>query len=140
MYKNIIVAVDLAHGDAGKALLTRAAKLIDAGGTIRLLHVLEEVPSYIAAELPRDLSDRRQAEAKVEMKVLVGEIEGQTGAKVELETRHGAAAGQILQSAEDHDADLVMIASHRPGLSDYFIGSTAARVVRHAQCSVLISR
>lgn len=140
MYKNIIVAVDLAHGDAGKALLAKAAELIDQGGTIRLLHVLEDVPSYIAAELPRDLSDRRQAEAKVELKVIAGEIEGQAGATVHLETRHGAAAGQILQSAEDHGADLVMIASHRPGLSDYFIGSTAARVVRHAQCSVLISR
>jgi len=33
-----------------------------------------------------------------------------------------------------------MIASHKPGMSDYFIGSTAARVVRHAQVSVLIDR
>ncbi len=140
MYKNIIVAVDLAHGEAGRDLLARAAGLVDPGGAIRLLHVLEDVPSYIAAELPRDLSDRRKAEARVELKVLAGEIKGETGATVELETRHGAAAGQILQAAEDHGADLVMIASHRPGLSDYFIGSTAARVVRHAQCSVLIVR
>jgi len=140
MYKHIIVAVDLAHGDAGKAILAKAANLIDAGGTIRLLHVLEDVPSYIAAELPRDLNDRRHAEAKVELKMLASEIESATGAAVELETRHGAAAGQILQAAEDHGADLIMIASHRPGLSDYFIGSTAARVVRHAQCSVLITR
>jgi universal stress protein F len=140
MYQHIVVAVDLAHGQAGKDLLAKAAALIDAGGTIRVLHVLEDVPSYIAAELPRDLNDRRQAEAKVELKVLAGEIEGKTGASVVVETRHGAAAGQILQAAEDHGADLVMIASHRPGISDYFIGSTAARVVRHAQCSVLISR
>ena len=33
-----------------------------------------------------------------------------------------------------------MIASHKPGFSDYFIGSTAARIVRHAQCSVLVTR
>lgn len=138
MYKNIIVAVDLAHGEAGKALLERAGKLVDAGGTIRILHVLEDVPSYIAAELPRDLSDRRAAEAKVELKLLAERASG--GAKVEIETRHGAAAGQILETADDTAADLIMIASHRPGLSDYFIGSTAARVVRHAQCSVLIVR
>jgi nucleotide-binding universal stress UspA family protein len=138
MYKNIIVAVDLAHGEAGKALLAKAGKLVDPGGTIRILHVLEDVPSYIAAELPRDLSDRRAAEAKVELKLLAEQASG--GAKVEVETRHGAAAGQILETAEDTGADLIMIASHRPGLSDYFIGSTAARVVRHAQCSVLIAR
>lgn len=138
MYKNIIVAVDLAHGEAGKALLEKAGKLVDPGGTIRILHVLEDVPSYIAAELPRDLSDRRAAEAKVELKLLAEQASG--GAKVEVETRHGAAAGQILETADDSGADLIMIASHRPGLSDYFIGSTAARVVRHAQCSVLIAR
>jgi nucleotide-binding universal stress UspA family protein len=136
MYKNIIVAVDLGHGEAGKALVEKAAQLVDEGGVIRMLHVLEDVPSYIAAELPRDLNDRRQAEAKVEL----GVIAGSTGATVETEIRTGAAASQILQCAEDTGADLVMIASHRPGLSDYFIGSTAARVVRHAQCSVLISR
>jgi len=136
MYKHIIVAVDLSHGEAGKGLLDKAIQLVDQGGTIRLLHVLEDVPSYIAAELPRDLNDRREAEAKVELGLLSGGV----SASVESEVRTGAAAGQILQCAEDAGADLIMIASHRPGLSDYFIGSTAARVVRHAQCSVLISR
>jgi universal stress protein F len=140
MYSHIIVAVDLAHGEAGRALLAKAAQLVDEGGTIRILHVLEEVPSYIAAELPRDLNDRRAAETRVEMKLLAAEVAGATGMKVEMETRHGAAAGQIIEAAADAGADLIMIASHRPGLSDYFIGSTAARVVRHAQCSVLITR
>ena len=136
MYKNIVVAVDLAHGEAGKALLDRAKALADQGGTIRLLHVLEDVPSYIAAELPRDLNERRTAEAKVELGVLAETAD----VTIVTEVRSGAASSQILQLAEDTEADLVMIASHRPGLSDYFIGSTAARVVRHAQCSVLISR
>ncbi|MCC5971651.1 MAG: universal stress protein [Pararhodobacter sp.] len=136
MYKNIIVAVDLAHGEAGKGLLARASELVDPGGTVRLLHVIEDVPSYIAAELPRDLNDRRQAEAKVELGLLTQGADS----NVATEVRSGAASSQILQCAEDTGADLIMIASHRPGLSDYFIGSTAARVVRHAQCSVLISR
>ena len=135
MYKHIIVAVDLSHGEAGKALITKAQALLDEGGVIRLLHVLEDVPAYIAAELPRDLNDRREAEAKVELALLATDVAG-----VKTEIRTGAAASQILQCAEDTGADLIMIASHRPGLSDYFIGSTAARVVRHAQCSVLISR
>lgn len=136
MYKNIIVAVDLAHGEAGKDLLARAASLVDEGGVIRVLHVLEDVPAYIAAELPIDVHARRTAEAKVELGVLVKD----SGVEAVTDVRQGAAAGQILGYADDTGADLVMIASHRPGLSDYFIGSTAARVVRHAQCSVLISR
>jgi len=136
MYKHIIVAVDLAHGEAGKGLIDKAIQLLDEGGVIRLLHVLEDVPAYIAAELPRDLNDRRQAEARVELGLLADGIT----ATVTSEIRTGAAASQILQCAEDTGADLIMIASHHPNLSDYFIGSTAARVVRHAQCSVLISR
>lgn len=136
MYKHIIVAVDLSHGDAGRALLAKATALLSPGGVIRLLHVLEDVPSYVEAEIPSDLRDRRRAEAKVELGVLVESKD----VKVETEIRTGAAASQILQCAEDSGADLIMIASHKPGLSDYFIGSTAARVVRHAQCSVLIIR
>jgi len=136
MYKNIIVGIDLSHGEAGKALIARASALLDEGGTVRLVHVLEDVPSYIAAELPRDLNDRRHAEARVEMNLLTQGLPGNHVSDV----RSGAPASQLLQAAEDHKADLIMIASHRPGLSDYFIGSTAARVVRHAQCSVLIVR
>ena len=136
MYKTIVVAVDIGHGELGKMLIDKAVQLLDEGGEIRMLYVLDEVPSYIAAELPQDLSERRNAEARVELKALAQAA----GVKAEIEVRTGAASGQILQCAEDIEADLIMIASHRPGLSDYFIGSTAARVVRHAQCSVLISR
>ncbi|MEZ5750661.1 MAG: universal stress protein [Paracoccaceae bacterium] len=136
MYKHIIVAIDLNHGEAGRDLLRKADALLDEGGTIRVLNVVEDVPSYIAAELPQDIASRRTAEASVELGVLTGDLTG----KVEIEVRHGAASAQILECADIHNADLIMIASHRPGLSDYFIGSTAARVVRHAQTSVLISR
>ena len=46
----------------------------------------------------------------------------------------------IAQYAERHDVDLVIVASHKPGLQDYFLGSTAARVSRRAPCSVYILR
>jgi len=137
MYAKIIVAIDLAHGDRGKELLAKARTLLDEGGSITLLHVLEDVPAYIASELPRDLSERRRAEAAVELKALV---ECGDTTKCLTEVRNGPASAEILDCAKDAGADLIMIASHRPGLQDYFIGSTAARVVRHAQCSVLISR
>ncbi|MGY6695188.1 MAG: universal stress protein [Roseinatronobacter sp.] len=137
MYGRIIVAVDLEHLIQADNLLKRAASLVDEGGEIRLLHVLEEVPGYIAAELPSDLSERRRAEAAVELRAM---IDPKAEIRVVPEVRHGAASGQILQSAEDSGADLIMIASHKPGLRDYFIGSTAARVIRHAQCSVLVER
>ncbi len=63
---------------------------------------------------------------------------GEIGA--EHEVRIGHTSTTILDYAADLGADLIVLASHRPGIEDYFLGSTAARVVRHATCSVLVSR
>jgi nucleotide-binding universal stress UspA family protein len=35
---------------------------------------------------------------------------------------------------------VIVLASHRPELKDYLLGPNAARVVRHAKCSVLVVR
>ena len=53
---------------------------------------------------------------------------------------YGHAGTSILEYAEEHGCDCIVIASHRPGLGDYLLGSTAARVVRHAACSVHVMR
>ena len=52
----------------------------------------------------------------------------------------GHSGRSILEWAEGNAVDCIIIASHRPGLQDYFLGSTAGRVVRHAQCSVHVTR
>ncbi len=57
-----------------------------------------------------------------------------------LELRDGAPSAVILEEAERLGADAIVLGSHRPGLGDYLIGSTAARVVRHAQCTVIVER
>ncbi len=137
MYARIVVAVDLHHLPQAKALLARACALLDGGGELRLVHVLEQVPGYLAAELPSDLAERRRAEVAVELKTL---IDPEQMPRIVPEVRYGAPSGQIIAAAEESGADLIMIASHKPGLRDYFIGSTAARVIRHAGCSVLVER
>ena len=54
---------------------------------------------------------------------------------------HGASIyGEILGAAEEAEADLVVVGSHRPAKKDYLLGPNAARVVRHARCSVLVAR
>jgi len=59
---------------------------------------------------------------------------------MEAEARTGHSYKTILDVADEKQVDLIVIASHQPGLQDYFLGSTAAKVVRHAKCSVLIIR
>ena len=58
----------------------------------------------------------------------------------QIEIRQGSAAREILAAAEQQGADLIVVASHVPDMSNYFIGATADRIVRHAACSVLIDR
>ena len=54
---------------------------------------------------------------------------------------HGASIyAEILAVAEQAEADLVVVGSHRPAMKDYLLGTNAAPVVRHARCSVLVAR
>jgi nucleotide-binding universal stress UspA family protein len=49
-----------------------------------------------------------------------------------------ATSGSLLQ--EPAEADLIVMASHRPAMKTYFLGSNAGHVVRYASCSVLVVR
>ncbi len=52
----------------------------------------------------------------------------------------GSPKDKILALAKSLPADPVIIASHRPDITTYLLGSNAAAVVRHAECSVLVVR
>jgi nucleotide-binding universal stress UspA family protein len=54
---------------------------------------------------------------------------------------HGTSIyAEILAVAEEAEADLVVVGSDRPAMKGYLLGTNAARVVRHARCSVLVAR
>lgn len=136
MYKTIIVPIDLAHAERGKDMIGLAGKLADKGARTLLVNVVEDVPTYVAAELPSGLIEKSKKDAHRKLEKMVKAA----GVNAEVQVRTGSPATAILASAEETGADLIIIASHRPGLSDYLLGSTAARVVRHAMCSVLVAR
>ena len=98
------------------------------------LYVASEVPTFIANQIPDGVREEHIATARVELSSRADEV----GAECEIRAGHAATA--ILECANEIGADLVVIASHRPGVQDYLLGSTAARVVRHADCTVLVER
>jgi nucleotide-binding universal stress UspA family protein len=64
-----------------------------------------------------------------------------TAAAVETELRAGPAADEILECARERSADLMVVgAMGTTGLARFFIGSTAERVLRHADRPVLVGR
>jgi universal stress protein F len=136
MYKRIIVPVEIGRLDKGEKILAKAMALLDEGGSIVLLNVTEDVPGYLAIDLPTDLIENAVKQAEDELVALRKRL----NIEAEIEVRIGAAAREIIACADHHKADLVIVASHQPDFSNYLLGSTADRVVRHARCSVLVDR
>lgn len=136
MYRNILVPVAF-HGEAddGGPALAAARRLCDDGGRITILHVMEEMPHHLVNYLPDHYRQDLQAAVKDALARIAGPIPGAITAVAE-----GKPAPAILDHAADHHTDCIVIASHRPGMQDWLLGSTAARVVRHARCSVHVLR
>lgn len=135
MYKHILVAVAFNENDESNKPVAAAQALADKGARVTVLHVKAAVPSYAISYMPQDYLDDLNT-------VILGKIEEiaqkfKNGAGVLVEGHSGRT---IVEWAEENAVDCIIIASHRPGLQDYFIGSTAARVVRYAQCSVHVVR
>ena len=135
MYKHILVPVALDHGPNTEIALNIAQALKDEGGKITALHVSEPIPSYVTQYLPEGQEAlNHEAELAEMAKDLVGKSE------IDPVVIVGHAGRDIVDYAKKHEVDCIVIASHRPGLQDYFLGSTAARVVRHATCAVHVVR
>ena len=135
MYKNILVPIALDHGRDSNQSLKIAKILADEGAKITALHVMEEVPSYVAQYLPAGQIEDNAHQLEERLK---GELIGLDGVTAKVVSGHAGHA--IVEYATRHDVDCIVVASHRPGLTDFFLGSTAARVVRHAPCCVHVSR
>ena len=135
MYKNILIPVLFDDDHDTKSSLAAAQALADDGGSITLVHVLEEIPSYVAAEIPVDTLTTTRNKAGA---LLQEAAKAVPGAQTKLLTGHAGRA--ILDHANATKADCIVLASHKPGIEDFFLGSTASRVVRHAKCCVHVIR
>jgi len=136
MYKNILVPIDLAHMSEGKDTLEIARANLAEGGKVTLLNVIEAIPKWAAAQLPKGTIEHSIKHAGEQLRAICEKCEGMA----DFEVRTGHAYKIILDVAQEKNAELIIIASHRPGFRDYYLGSTAAKVVRHAACSVHVVR
>lgn len=136
MFSTILVPIDIEHKDWAANALTHVNGVDNENIRIILLYVAHQLPGYVTTSLPAELLKQNRDKVQQELDEFAKDI----GKNVEAEVRQGSPASVILREAERLAADLIVIGSHQPGLSDYFLGSTASRVVRHAKCSVLVSR
>ena len=136
MFKTVLIPIDLSHAEAGKEMIGAAKRIGGEDVQIILINVVEDIPTYVAAELPSGIIEKSKERAREALEEMVREANVQAS----VEVRSGQTHRAILAAAEERNVDLIVVASHRPGLQDFLLGSTAARVVRHATCSVLVKR
>ncbi|QGX99987.1 universal stress protein [Roseovarius faecimaris] len=135
MYKNILVPVEFDEAHDAKESFDMAQALSEEGAHITVLHVMEPVPAFAMAQIPPEVFANTRKEIETHMQALA---EAFPKAATVLVSGHAGRA--IVDYASEHDIDCIVIASHRPGLENYFLGSTADRVVRHAKCAVHVMR
>ena len=135
MYDNILVPVSFEADRNAREAMDIAQAIRAEGGKITLLHVMEHLPQYATEYLPADHLEKARADIISGLSALSENVDNAEVVVVE-----GHSARTILDYADDAKVDCIVIASHRPGMQDYFLGSTAARVVRHAKCAVHVVR
>jgi universal stress protein F len=140
MFKKILVPVDVSDPESYRLAVEGAREIATADGAeVRVVTVLQADVGYVAPYLPKDVLARASADAENEIRAIADDILGpERGTSTAV--RRGKAYEEVLQEAADWGADLIVMGSHRPAASTYLLGSNAARIVRHAKCSVLVLR
>ncbi|MTI03269.1 universal stress protein [Roseibium sp. RKSG952] len=134
MYNNILVPMALDHGVSGTTL-EAAATLSNPSGRITALHVYEAPHGSVSTFLDEDAVRDGLDMAHQQLAKKTADYSDVTTVIVKGRSYRG-----IVEYAAKNGVDCIVVGSHKPGLSDFFLGSTAARVVRHAPCAVHVCR
>lgn len=135
MYHNILVPISFDEERDLSGPLKLAGLLATPEASITLLHVIEHIPNYALSYMPQNYLHEARVAIQGRLEDIAATIPNAKGVLIE-----GHSGRSILDWADAHSTDLIIIASHRPGMSDLLLGSTAAKVVRHATCAVHVVR
>jgi universal stress protein F len=115
----------LAHALGGEVVLYRA------------VGIPTEIPHEAYALSPEGVTQLLVSQAKAYLDGCMGLLSGlQARTRVDV----GTSWRSICAAAKEEHADLIVIGSHGFGGLDRVMGTTAAKVVNHAECSVLVVR
>lgn len=141
MYKDILLCIDLDQESSWAKSLPIAIDACKTSGA--RLHIMTVIPNFgmsivdqfFPKGFEKEVGEKMMQALKAWVKEHVPE-----GIKVQHIVGDGTVYEEILDVAKKIKCDLIIISSHRPELKDYLLGPNAARVVRHANCSVMVVR
>lgn len=143
MTRTVLAAIDLSHADHHAAILNtaeRLARMEDAK-----LAVVTVIPDFgmsiVGTYFSPDVEQRALSDAATSLHSAISAALGAPEDRnIQHIVRHGTAYEEILAAARQLGAYLIVMGAHRPNFQDYLLGPNAARVVRHATCSVHVVR
>lgn len=143
-FKKILCAIDFSDSsyEALQYAVEMAAKM-DA--ELFLVHIVAKVhgippdPLY-AFEGPQEYEELMKADAEQQLQeIIASRVPGDLQPHAII--RQAEVAEGIQQVAEEHAADVIVIATHgRTGWRHLVFGSVAEKVIREAHCPVLVTR
>jgi universal stress protein F len=140
MFHRLILAVDLADDAPNPKGLKQALELVKAsGGELRLVNVQPLLPATFMEYVPADFDEEQVKRANDALEAVAATID-LPAPRLSQVVVSGGVYHELLGEATEWRADLIVVGSHRPVMSDYLLGSNAKTIVRHAQCSVLVVR
>ncbi len=137
MFKQIMAPVDLAH----KATLAKALK---ATGDIAKHYGVPVTYVGVTASTPGALGHNPE-EYSEKLSAFAAEQAAEYGITAESKTviSHDPTTDvddALLKAVSDIGADLVVMASHIPGLTDYIWPSNGSKIAAHSRASVFVVR
>ena len=140
MFKDVLLAIDLGDEHSWKKALPKALEMRGDSGNLHLLTVVPEFGlSMISQYFPDNFEENTLEATKKALREFIDK-----NVPKDVPSRaivaQGRAYEQILRVAEQVGSDAIVMAAGNPDLAQYLLGPNAARVVRHATCSVLVVR
>lgn len=145
-YDRILVAMDFSF--VSEKALSMALEFANHGARVDIIHCWQLPATGAFHYTPVSVQERvvvpiRLAlrEEKDALGAALIEKHRRGGVELHYETEEGPTVYNILRRLEDRDRyDLVAMGSHgRRGMRRFIVGSTAEKIMRHAQCSALIA-
>jgi nucleotide-binding universal stress UspA family protein len=145
MFARIVVGTD--GSETARKAVTEAVQLAaKVGASVDVGSAYEPVPGSRLreerTEAPGDvqwaINPREDVDATLDAAT---ELAAEAGVQVQRHARQGDPADAILDVAEEHDADLIVVGNKgMTGAKRFLLGSVPNKVSHHAPCSVLIVR
>jgi len=141
MFRKVLLPVDLGAEDSADKASAAAVGLCRQHGAD--LHVITVLPGYgmsiVTQYFPANFEKKARDEAREQLRGFIADnVPGDVTAHAHVAT--GTAYEEIMRAGDGLGCDLIVMGSHRAGHEKYLLGPNAARVVRHANCSVFIVR